>query len=476
MTNYLLCVMKYPLPFSGEPVSSSPCFHPKSSISFGGITIIHLYIVLPLYSLAFTFCNFINNSMFLYYIIVVPQHLYTPVALLYMAKHMKVDIKEMVNKRKARGMTLLEEGFEPKIFGSHTWIVPSQGGCGTYKVSKLRTSNHFNCSCPDYLKRGIDCKHIYAVKIWSRLSNKFEQLNLNIKQNIKIKDKTPIASCKFCHSLEIIKYGKKSGKQVYKCKTCKRKFVDNIDFENMKYNSKIIALTLDLYFRGLSLRKVSSHLKQFYNLDVSYMTVYRWIEKYIGIMNEYVNTVKPNIGDVWHTDEMMVNISGDWEYLWNCMDERTRFQLASVVSKERKVRDARMVFKKAKNNSGGRRPKYIVTDGLQSYKRAINKEFSTNNLDTEHLYNVGLQHHPNNNHVERLHGTIREREKTMRGLKVDSTPIIEGHRLYYNFIKPHEGLGGRTPSEEAGISIDGDNKWLSLMSVAMWHKKNKVIV
>ena len=26
----------------------------------------------------------------------------------------KIDIKEMINKRKARGMILLEEGFEPK--------------------------------------------------------------------------------------------------------------------------------------------------------------------------------------------------------------------------------------------------------------------------------------------------------------------------------------------------------------------------
>ncbi len=380
-------------------------------------------------------------------------------------------IKEMINARKARGMILLEEGFEPKEINPHTWVVPSQNGCGTYTVTRLLTSRHWKCSCPDYLKRGVDCKHICAVKIWKNLSDKFEQLNLHIKQNISVKEKIPVASCKFCNSLKIIKYGKKSGKQVYKCKSCNRKSVDNIDFENMKYNPKIIALTLDLYFRGLSLRKVSQHLKQFYDLEISYMTVHRWIEKYIGIMNEYVNTIQPDIGEVWHTDEMMVNIGGTWEYLWNVIDERTRFQLASVVSTERKVRDARMVFQKAKKNCGGRKPKYIVTDGLQSYKRAVKKEFPTNIHETEHLYNVGLRHHPNNNHVERLHGEIRSREKTMRGIKVDTTPIVEGHRLYHNFIKPHMSLDGKTPSEEAGITIDGDNKWVSLMKTALWYKK-----
>ena len=190
-------------------------------------------------------------------------------------------------------------------------------------------------------------------------------------------------------------------------------------------------------------------------------------------MNEYVNSIQPDIGNVWHADEMMVKIDNTWEYLWNVMDERTRFQLASVVSTERKVRDARMVFKKAKKNSGGRKPKFMVTDGLGSYKVAVNKEFKTKTLETEHLWNVGLKHHPNNNHVERLHGTIREREKTMRGLKIESTPIVEGHRLYYNFIKPHEALNGKTPSEEAGITIEGDNKWITLMRTSIKRKRAK---
>lgn len=384
----------------------------------------------------------------------------------------KIDVKEMINARKARGMILLEEGFEPKEVNSYTWIVPSQTGNGTYTVVFNYRRNRWSCTCPDFELRGLPCKHISAVKIWKNLKDKFEQINLKIKQNIKIKD-YEIDSCKFCNSTNITKYGKKNGKQVYFCKSCKRRFVDNVDFENMKYNPKIIALTLDLYFQGLSLRKISNHLKQFYELNISHKSVYNWIEKYIGIMNEYVDSIQPSIGDVWHTDEMMVNVNGSWEYLWNVIDETTRYQLASVVSKERYTRDARMVFQKAKNNSGGRKPKYIITDGLQAYKRAVKKEFTTNTGETEHLWNVGLQHHPNNNHVERLHGTIRQREKVMRALKNDNTPIVEGHRLFYNFIKPHEALDGKTPSEQAGITIEGNNKWLTLMKKSIQYQKSK---
>jgi len=382
----------------------------------------------------------------------------------------KINIKEMVNARKARGMTLLELGIEPKEINYKTWIIPSQTGNGTYQVTVFQ--HHWKCTCPDFELRGIPCKHINAVKIWKNLKEKFEQLHLKVKQKIRIKE-SDVTECKFCHSPNITKYGRKNGKQNYICKDCNRKFVDNIDFENMKYNPKIIALTLDLYFKGVSLRKISHHLKQFYELNITHMSVYNWIEKYVGIMNDYVNDIQPDIGSVWHGDEMMVKINGTWEYLWNIIDEKTRFQLASVISKEQSVRDARMVFQKAKKNSGGRKPKYMVTDGLPAYKRAVKKEFITNTGETEHLWNVGLRHHTNNNHVERLHGTIREREKTMRGLKIEDTPIVDGHRIYYNFIKPHESLDGKTPSDEAGITIEGSNKWLTLMKKSIKHQKAK---
>lgn len=63
----------------------------------------------------------------------------------------------------------------------------------------------------------------------------------------------------------------------------------------------------------------------------------------------------------------------------------------------------------------------------------------------------------------------------MRGLKIESTPIVDGHRIYHNFIKSHMALEGRTPSEEAGITVEGNNKWLTLMKTSIayqtYHKK-----
>jgi len=68
-----------------------------------------------------------------------------------------------------------------------------------------------------------------------------------------------------------------------------------------------------------------------------------------------------------------------------------------------------------------------------------------------------------NNVLERMHGSIREREKIMRGIKVDDTPIIPMNRTYYNFVRPHMGLDGATPAEASGVGIKGENKWMELL-------------
>ncbi len=51
----------------------------------------------------------------------------------------------------------------------------------------------------------------------------------------------------------------------------------------------------------------------------------------------------------------------------------------------------------------------------------------------------------------------------MRGLKVDDTPILPMNQIYYNFIRGHQALNGKTPAEMAGIGISEENKWLGLI-------------
>ena len=70
--------------------------------------------------------------------------------------------------------------------------------------------------------------------------------------------------------------------------------------------------------------------------------------------------------------------------------------------------------------------------------------------------------------VERLNGTMREREKVMRGMqtKESAQKIIEAMRIHYNFCREHSKLG-KTPAEASGIKIEGENKILALIQNAI---------
>jgi hypothetical protein len=62
-----------------------------------------------------------------------------------------------------------------------------------------------------------------------------------------------------------------------------------------------------------------------------------------------------------------------------------------------------------------------------------------------------------------MNGEVRDREKVMRGLKIPDTAIPSGCQIYHNYFRPHEALNGKTPAELAGIEIEGENKWITLI-------------
>jgi transposase InsO family protein len=51
--------------------------------------------------------------------------------------------------------------------------------------------------------------------------------------------------------------------------------------------------------------------------------------------------------------------------------------------------------------------------------------------------------------------------------------MMDANRIYYNFLRPHSALDGKTPAEKAGINLQLEgNKWKELIERA---KTPKVI-
>lgn len=115
----------------------------------------------------------------------------------------------------------------------------------------------------------------------------------------------------------------------------------------------------------------------------------------------------------------------------------------------------------------GKKPMTFITDGLPAYNEAYRKEFWTlRNPRTEHIRHIKLRGDIHNNKMERMNGEIRDREKTMRGLKKVDTEILRGYQLYHNYVRPHEALDGKTPADLCGIKIEGQHKWKTLIQNA----------
>ena len=136
------------------------------------------------------------------------------------------------------------------------------------------------------------------------------------------------------------------------------------------------------------------------------------------------------------------------------------------VAETKYKHDARKLFQLAKKVTG-KKPETLITDGLKSYHQAYKREFWTlRKPRTEHIRHIKIRGDMNNNKMERLNGEIRDREKVMRGLKKEDTPILKGYQIFHNYIREHEGLKGKTPAEACGITIEGKNKWKTLIQNA----------
>jgi len=71
-----------------------------------------------------------------------------------------------------------------------------------------------------------------------------------------------------------------------------------------------------------------------------------------------------------------------------------------------------------------------------------------------------------------MNGEIRDREKVVRGVKREDSPLISGLQIYHNYVRPHMALDGKTPAEVAGIKVQGENKWITLIQNARKKETN----
>ncbi len=353
-------------------------------------------------------------------------------------------------------LAIVARGDQIQTVSPTEWVVRSQSTLDhEYRVRVVR--DRWSCECPFYSETGISCIHVFAVRF---------------KEGFKAEAPALPPSgelCERCQSAKVIEFGKRHNRsgtiQRYLCKSCGFRFTGRDGFQRRRADPEKIALSLDLYFRGMSIRKVVEHLAQVHSLSVGRMTVYRWITHYSQLAAEWMDRQGARTGQRWHIDETVVNVNGEPRYLWNVLDRDSRFLLATHVSEGRGLDDTRAPIRKAKAVTPDR-PAEVFSDGMTAYPKAIIKELGRGSR-SPHVRVPSIRARESNNLVERLHGTEKERIKVMRGFDTEkgTGALMEGFRAHYNLVRNHQSLG-KTPGAAAGIAPLTGFRWHELLKRA----------
>ena len=198
--------------------------------------------------------------------------------------------------------------------------------------------------------------------------------------------------------------------------------------------------------------------------------------EYSGMLNRFSKTLRPRLGHRWHCDEVFFRILGLERWLFTVMDGRTRFIMSWDISHTKTGYRPLRLFLAARDLAGVD-PWVFVTDGLDIFARAAGRAFRRRwGFRMVHIREVHTHNQLNfNNIIEKLNGEFKHRIKTARGFnltpdrKADRLPeggcpaLIRMMIIHHNFFRPHMGLDGRTPAEAAGITIHGEDKWVTMI-------------
>ncbi len=177
-------------------------------------------------------------------------------------------------------------------------------------------------------------------------------------------------------------------------------------YRGYRFPREIISHSVWLYHRfSLSFRDVEELLAE-RGIIVSYETIRQWCRKFGPQYARMLRRRQGRLGDVWHLDEVFVNIQGQRHYLWRAVDQDGNV-IDILVQKHRNAHAAKRFFRRLLKGQG-REPWHLVTDKLRSYAAAHRSVMPSVAHDTGQYAN---------NRAEVSHQPTRQRERLMRRFK-----------------------------------------------------------
>lgn len=255
--------------------------------------------------------------------------------------------------------------------------------------------------------------------------------------------------CIYCKSLLTVRNGcSEKGVQRYKCNDCKKRFCEKGVFARMRFPKEVIMNALFLRLYPLSTRNVKKVLRKLSYIKVSHVSVYNWVLKFAPHLCKFANIIPLSFTNLWHVDEKFIKVrrinrkrKKEFAYLWIVSDSKNNV-LATHVSFARDIVNAKVVLQKAKQRAGFS-PEMLVSDGLQSYKKAVKKILGCRHV-IAHFKAKNIIHNKkwyrlSNNRAEAINRFYALWLHVCKGFKrLDNANLwIEFFTINYNYLMPH---------------------------------------
>ncbi len=240
-----------------------------------------------------------------------------------------------------------------------------------------------------------------------------------------------------------------------------------------------IAFICELFYGGLSLRRVSAVFRDRCGLPISPPTIFRRVVEWVEMADEATMFLMKNrkldfklyTGDIWEIDEIYFKVKEKRAPLIVVRDLKTSFCVSrnlvdSVTSKAVKVTLA------SAKDLAHKCPRELRCDGHAAYHRAVRAVFRGK---TKLAVNKRVGGRGMNQSIEGTFSVLRGRLRGMRSLhSLDTSPVIvKGLILDHNFVRSSVVLGNRTPAELAlrWKPLNGKGGWFFLLRLADYYRK-----
>ncbi|MBN1188932.1 MAG: hypothetical protein JXA46_04205 [Dehalococcoidales bacterium] len=258
--------------------------------------------------------------------------------------------------------------------------------------------------------------------------------------------------CKRCGSVRTRKHGLVEGTQYYFCRDCRHRFSSNDYLFRMKTPFVQLAIALEEYYQGQSINSIRDKLNASYSNTLSCKSVYAWIKKYTDEAISQFKDYRPRAGTDYVICESIIKTGRGNCQCTDIIDRETYYLLSSGLLPGRDTGDTGVLLERARERAGSMPERISVcewkngpvdTDGTYGFRtRPVRSGPSIDNADIEFK--------------EQWRSIVETRNSTLERLKrIESAGrFLDGFRVYYNYLRPHERLEGRTPAEKAGVQYE----------------------